>query len=439
MKSLKTILSLVLAISLLFCLGVVATFNASAESVEIAATDARVRYTGHWTKDDANMKGYFQSTIEVRFTGTSLQVKCNRALAVKIDGSEYEIVNPVNGVVDAASGLAEGEHKAILIISTPIAASNGPTNTTVSGFVLDSGAGLLYPDAAKHIAFIGDSITMGYYGDPAIFPEGVTFTSSIAKNYAAKTAMALGMVPNGTAIGGHGIEQANSTAIDTIGMSERYFRLGGMYTDANETAYDTNFYTPDYVVVSLGTNGSYDDTSAASTQVVYENMLKNQATRDPLTSLYNRRYYSQLEKNLFLDSSILMIDIDNFKRINDTYGHYVGDKVIQMVASIISKNCRNTDIPIRYGGEEFVLILNGCNIENAYVVADKIRKEIEKSKLTITNNSVSVTASIGVSLKKSTDSLDNSIQEADMALYESKKNGKNMVTVFQNKKTIIKQ
>ena len=286
MKSLKTILSLVLAISLLFCLGVVATFNASAESVEIAATDARVRYTGHWTKDDANMKGYFQSTIEVRFTGTSLQVKCNRALAVKIDGSEYEIVNPVNGVVDAASGLAEGEHKAILIISTPIAASNGPTNTTVSGFVLDSGAGLLYPDAAKHIAFIGDSITMGYYGDPAIFPEGVTFTSSIAKNYAAKTAMALGMVPNGTAIGGHGIEQANSTAIDTIGMSERYFRLGGMYTDANETAYDTNFYTPDYVVVSLGTNGSYDDTSAASTQVVYENMLKNLRTAYPNAKIF---------------------------------------------------------------------------------------------------------------------------------------------------------
>lgn len=109
-----------------------------------------------------------------------------------------------------------------------------------------------------------------------------------------------------------------------------------------------------------------------------------------------------------------------------------------MVASILSKNSRNSDIPIRYGGEEFVLILNGCNIENAYVVADKIRKEIEKSKLIVTNNSVSVTVSIGVSFKKSTDSLDNSVQEADMALYESKKNGKNMVTVFQNKKTIIK-
>ena len=87
--------------------------------------------------------------------------------------------------------------------------------------------------------------------------------------------------------------------------------------------------------------------------------LNNIIGKDVQTGLYNRRYYSQLEKNLFLDSSILMIDIDNFKRINDTYGHYVGDKVIQMVASIISKNCRNTDIPIRYGGEEFVLILNG--------------------------------------------------------------------------------
>ena len=242
-----------------------ATFNATAEGAEIAASDARVRYTGHWVKDGDNMKGYFQSAMEVRFTGTSLKVKCNRALAVKIDDGVYEIADPVNGVVDAASGLTAGEHKATIIISTPIAGPGGATNTLVSGFVIDADATLLYPDSSKHIAFIGDSITMGYYGDSALFPEGVTFTTSIAKNYAAKTALALGMVPNGTAIGGHGIEKANSTAIDTIGMAERYFRQGGMYSDAGETAFDTTLYTPDYIVVALGTNGSYDASTAAST------------------------------------------------------------------------------------------------------------------------------------------------------------------------------
>lgn len=325
MKSLKTILSLVLAFSLLFCLGVVATFNASAESVEIAATDARVRYTGHWAKDGDNMKGYFQSTIEVRFTGTSLQVKCNRALAVKIDGGEYEVVDPVSDVVTAASGLAEGEHKAILIISTPIAAPNGPTNTTISGFVLDSGASLLYPDAAKHIAFIGDSITMGHYGQSSYWPEGVTFRDSIAKNYAAKTAMALGMVPNGTAIGGHGIEQANSTAIDTIGMSQRYFRLGGMYTDANETVYDTNLYTPDYVVVALGTNRSYDATSAASTQVVYENMLKNLRKAYPNAKIFCvTPFQSTGLSSLSLKvNSIIKPSVDNMNAAGDDNVYFI--------------------------------------------------------------------------------------------------------------------
>lgn len=162
--------------------------------------------------------------------------------------------------------------------------------------------------------------------------------------------------------------------------------------------------------------------------------LNNIIGKDVQTDLYNRRYYSQLEKNLFLDSSILMIDIDNFKRINDTYGHHFGDKMLLMVASILSKNSRNSDIPIRYGGEEFVLILNGCSLENAYNVAEKIRKEIERSYLTFNGNKVSITVSIGISLKKSDDSLWQSIEEADKALYESKATGKNKVTIYQKDK-----
>jgi len=156
--------------------------------------------------------------------------------------------------------------------------------------------------------------------------------------------------------------------------------------------------------------------------------------KDIQTGLYNRGYCIQLEDNLSINSSVLMFDIDNFKNINDTYGHHFGDKMLLMVASILSKNSRNSDIPIRYGGEEFVLILNGCSLENAYNVAEKIRKEIERSYLTFNGNKVSITVSIGVSLKKSDDSLWQSIEEADKALYESKATGKNKVTIYQKDK-----
>ena len=156
--------------------------------------------------------------------------------------------------------------------------------------------------------------------------------------------------------------------------------------------------------------------------------------KDIQTGLYNRGYCMQLEDNLFINSSVLMFDIDNFKNINDTYGHHFGDKMLLMVASILSKNSRNSDIPIRYGGEEFVLILNGCSLENAYNVAEKIRKEIERSYLTFNGNKVSITVSIGISLKKSDASLWQSIEEADKALYESKATGKNKVTIYQKDK-----
>lgn len=280
MKALKRILSVLIILALLITLGITAAVPASAADNEIAATDSRIRYTGHWVKDGSNMKGYFQSTIEVRFTGTSLKVKCNRALAVKIDNGDYEIKEPVSGTTIAASGLSKGNHKAILIISVPIAASNGPVNTLIAGFTIDSGATLLEPDDAKHIAFIGDSITMGHYGGDADHRD------SIAQNYVTKLAEKLGMVPNATAIGGHGIDKAKKETIDTIGMTERYFRLGGMYTDGATKTLDTSLYAPDYIVVALGTNGSYTAGTAVIAQNAYENMLKKLRTAYPSAKIF---------------------------------------------------------------------------------------------------------------------------------------------------------
>ncbi|MBP3692380.1 MAG: hypothetical protein J6I80_03955, partial [Clostridia bacterium] len=325
MKALKRILSVLMIFALLITLGITAAVPASAADNEIAATDSRIRYTGHWVKDGSNMKGYFQSTIEVRFTGTSLKVKCNRALAVKIDNGDYEIKEPVSGTTIAASGLSSGNHKAILIISVPIAASNGPVNTLIAGFTIDSGATLLEPDDAKHIAFIGDSITMGHYGQSSYWPSGAGYKDSIAKNYVTKLATKLGMVPNATAIGGHGIDKANSTDIDTIGMTERCFRLGGMHTDGATKTLDTSLYAPDYIVVALGTNGSYSAGTAATAQNAYENMLKKLRTAYPSAKIFCVTPFQStgLSSLNIKKEDIIKASVDNRKDDGDKNIYYI--------------------------------------------------------------------------------------------------------------------
>lgn len=313
----KVIISVAVMLTMLFCLGIAAAVPAAAADNEIAATDSNVRYSGHWAKSGNNMKGYFQSTMEVRFTGTSLKVKSNKTLAVKIDGGEYKEITSSAGIVNAASGLAAGNHKAIIIMPLP------NNTTTISGFVIDSGATLLAPDDAKHIAFIGDSITMGHYGDPGNFPSGAGYKDSIVKNYVIKTALALDMVPNATAIGGIGIEKANNPAIDELGMAERYFRLGEYSSDAKNKAYDTSIYTPDYIVIALGTNGEYTESTATSTQAVYENMLIKLRTAYPkakifcVTPFQSNVQSLELKKTIIIQQSVTNRKKDGDKNVYD--------------------------------------------------------------------------------------------------------------------------
>ena len=121
-----------------------------------------------------------------------------------------------------------------------------------------------------------------------------------------------------------------------------------------------------------------------------------------------------------LPITILMIDIDHFKRVNDTYGHQAGDKVLKNVALTISELTRSEDIVIRWGGEEFVVLLINSDLEGAVAVGSRIREAVEKSKVTI-----SVTISVGVAAYN--DNLDEAIRTADHRLYIAKENGRNQV------------
>lgn len=164
------------------------------------------------------------------------------------------------------------------------------------------------------------------------------------------------------------------------------------------------------------------------------------ATKDGMTKLYiYRHFYTLLENEIRRCSrykrnmSLLMMDIDNFKRINDTYGHLTGDTILKRLAAVLQETVRKIDIPARYGGEEFVVILPETDKKDACVIAERIRKNIAKIvvKVNETEN-LSPTVSMGVA-QYTTDGQDPKtlINAADTALYYSKHNGKNMVSTYE--------
>ena len=162
---------------------------------------------------------------------------------------------------------------------------------------------------------------------------------------------------------------------------------------------------------------------------------RNRAYIDVLTGVFNRNFLEERGKELFtkfklqrIPVGVIMLDIDNFKRINDTYGHDVGDLVLKKLAEIIKRNLRRNDYVIRYGGEEFLILLPGTSIEETYLVAEKIRKAVESATVKVGDKEIKFTISLGVSEIYPHDrDLFEAIKRADQKLYVAKRKGKNRV------------
>lgn len=158
--------------------------------------------------------------------------------------------------------------------------------------------------------------------------------------------------------------------------------------------------------------------------------LKEKIYRDELTNLYNRHYLKTLEDGLDLSNYyVLMIDIDLFKRINDSYGHDAGDFVLKEFSAVLSKYMRKRDFLIRYGGEEFLAVIKkgGVDVE---MYANTMRKLIENNKFIFDDRYIPVSISIGIYLNDNNrKSLGLSVRQADIALYEAKKTGRNKVVI----------
>lgn len=167
-----------------------------------------------------------------------------------------------------------------------------------------------------------------------------------------------------------------------------------------------------------------------------EKELKNLAFIDPLTNLFNRRYFIESAKSLIslakrekTATTIMIIDIDDFKIINDVHGHENGDRVLVFVANVLKNQCRQSDVIARWGGEEFVILLPNTDLKGAKKVATAIKNKISHENINMNyNTSIKITASMGISqINNEDDNFEPALNKADKALYKAKSSGKNKI------------
>lgn len=194
------------------------------------------------------------------------------------------------------------------------------------------------------------------------------------------------------------------------------------------------FYPLVAIFLSYGLTASYTQLLSA----IERAQLFTQATRDGLTRLYNVRHFKLLLEAEFKNVStyktrhlsLIMIDLDNFKRINDTYGHQAGDAILRETAGIVESKCRKMDIVARYGGEEFIIMLIGAGQKDAIDVAEKIRKAIENKKFIFRDQEYYGTLSLGIVEYSAEKAKEELIEKADKALYKAKRDGKNRAYIY---------
>jgi len=172
------------------------------------------------------------------------------------------------------------------------------------------------------------------------------------------------------------------------------------------------------------------------------NRVAQMATTDGLTGLFNHRYFQERLSERIDEArrhptrhSLVLVDIDHFKKVNDSYGHPIGDKVLKVMSRLLKENVRTIDLAARYGGEEFVLVLANTRLEGAKKLADRIRKQASKLKFDADGKTFKVTISMGVATfpddARNKQAL---IEHSDQALYHAKENGRNRVVCYADMK-----
>ena len=204
------------------------------------------------------------------------------------------------------------------------------------------------------------------------------------------------------------------------------------------STYDKNEYT--LISEKISTIKNYLEAAkpVIESKILLE-ILKDSSLKDGLTGLYNRRFLDEFVEKIsaqsgrdFISYAVLMVDIDFFKMVNDTHGHDVGDMVIKRLSEVLTNSIRESDLAIRFGGEEFLILLHNPSEEGAIKVAQNIRKTFEAINFHLDTETMKKTISIGVSLfPKDADSVWKVIKFADNSLYQAKNQGRNQVIRFK--------
>lgn len=186
-----------------------------------------------------------------------------------------------------------------------------------------------------------------------------------------------------------------------------------------------------YVLVAIG--------FLASVLIEYQQHLSHLATEDPLTKLLNRRGLEDAMQVSLAQASrheqpiaAIMIDIDHFKKVNDSFGHETGDNVIKIVGNLIDRMCRGSDVVARTGGEEFLVVLPDTDLDAARLLAERIRLALSERPLLVDQQRIPVTVSLGTASARGVTTLDQLIQDADRAMYLAKQGGRNRVASLEN-------
>ena len=168
--------------------------------------------------------------------------------------------------------------------------------------------------------------------------------------------------------------------------------------------------------------------------------LKNQSTYDALTGLYNRRQMDEyishemaISKRYMNGFWIMLADIDHFKKINDNFGHPVGDLVIKKVAMILKKHFRESDLVARWGGEEFLILIKEISLDSLKIKSEKLRADVEKNHFAGLDKDLKVTISMGLAEFQEFDTIDDIVKKADDALYMAKNTGRNKFVIYNKR------
>jgi len=187
------------------------------------------------------------------------------------------------------------------------------------------------------------------------------------------------------------------------------------------------------LIIACGINEHFRERSHRSMDLL-QRSKDNQANTDALTGLANRRFleqsmlpYLQRQPDLLLPMALIMVDLDHFKHINDSFGHAEGDKVLQQIARLFRSQLRQPDMACRYGGEEFLLMLPHTQLTDAVRVAEKIRQQVAQQRFLTNHPELVITCSFGVAMLSGTDDFTEALRQADQLLYQAKADGRNLV------------